>query len=105
MQDTDTHGQIMGSLTVREVKEAVTRTGSYFFSTDTMRWFGTRNLAMVGGLVMVGFDSKAPDGVDAYWGRVFTASGSAEKVVSASTRRSAVSQARKVAKALGEEVK
>jgi hypothetical protein len=83
-----------------EISRAVTDAGSHFFDRDTMRWFGTRNTDMVDALVMIGLDTKAPEGYPRYWARVFRTDGSVERVAQAHTRRDIVREARRIAAAI-----
>lgn len=98
IQETTTYGPIMGAFGVDEVKRNVEAEGSHFFTPDTMRWFGTRNLAMIDGLVMVGLDTKAPE--DRYWARVFRTDGGAEMVGRRPTRDAVIRLAHETARQL-----
>ncbi len=68
----DTYGTVVGAASLPELRRYITSTGSHFWSTETMRWFGTRNVHHFGGIAVVGLDSKAPEGIDPYWVRIFT---------------------------------
>jgi len=93
-------GEIVGTFGPDEMVRVVSATDSHFFDRDTMRWFGTRNLEMVGSYVMIAVDTKAPEGYPRYWARVFRVDGSSEKIAEAHTRRGIRSAATKAVRAL-----
>lgn len=40
--------------------------GRHWFDADTLRWFGSRGLDLIGGAATVECQTKAPEGVDRY---------------------------------------
>lgn len=59
--------------TVDDLRRANDKIGGYFFSPDTMKFFGTRlnDQRIYGGRYFITTETKAPDGVGKYYVRAF----------------------------------
>lgn len=66
--------------TVDDLRRANDRTGGYFFSPDTMKFFGTRlnDQTIYNGRYFITTETKAPDGVGRYHVRSFEVVADAE---------------------------
>ena len=56
---------------VTQLKRLSAESGSPFFSRETMRWFGTMNLKLYRGVMLVGTDTGAPEDYPNHWVRMF----------------------------------
>ena len=88
------HGTVMVAETIDEMVERVNETGSFFFSSETMGFFGTTDLELVGGVVVVGKDANSPSSLMLYWARVFLPDGEWQNIAHADTHDKIVRRAR-----------
>lgn len=63
--------RIVTATTVGGLDRQVSASGSYFFSRDTMGFFGTVDVSLRPPGVVVGTDLRAPEGYPRHWVRLF----------------------------------
>lgn len=72
--------------TAAAMMRKVRMTRSHFFDPDTMRWFGTTDVTLVGGCVVVATDSNAPKGYPRHWAAVFRDDGEVIRLAHSTSR-------------------
>lgn len=87
------HGTVMVADTLDEMVKKVNETGSYFFTDETMEFFRTTALELIGGVVVVGMDENCPTDLMLYWARVFAPDGDWYNVAHADTHDKIVRRA------------